>query len=72
MLSAEIKTGFVGFSLCSEFSAAVMLAQFIAKPDQNVLLSPASSSFDSFLNYEERGDAFKEIVDEIDENVQSE
>ena len=72
MLSAAIKTGFVGFSLCSEFSAAVMLAQFIAKPDQNVLLSPASSSFDSFLNYEERGDAFKEIVDEIDENVQSE
>ena len=69
MLNAAIRAGFVGFSLCSEFNAAVMLAQFIAKPGQSVLLSPASSSFDSFLNYEERGDAFKEIVNGINETI---
>lgn len=67
MLNAAIKAGFVGFSLCSEFNTAVMLSQFIAKPGQCVLLSPASSSFDSFLNYEERGDAFREIVENINE-----
>lgn len=62
MLNAAVKAGYIGFSLCSEFSTAVRLAQFIAKPGQCVLLSPASSSFDSFANYEERGDAFKEMV----------
>lgn len=65
LLNAAIKTGFVNFSLCSEFETAVKLAQFIAKPGQNVLLSPASSSFDSFSNYEERGDAFKALVENI-------
>lgn len=67
MLNAAIKAEFVSFSLCSEFKTAVAVAQFTAKPGQTVLLSPASSSFDSFLNYEERGDAFREIVGKINE-----
>ena len=46
LLNAAIKAGFSDFSLCAEFRPAVRLAQFIAKPGQNVLLSPASSSFD--------------------------
>lgn len=65
LLNSAIKAGFVSFSLCNEFNTAVKLAQFIAKPGQNVLLSPASSSFDSFSNYEERGDAFKKLVEGI-------
>ena len=70
MLNAAIKAGFVSFSLCSEFNTAVKLAGFIAKRGQSVLLSPASASFDSFANYEERGKAFKALVDEIkEENV---
>ena len=67
MLNAAIKAGFVSFSLCSEFNTAVRLATFIAKSGQSVLLSPASASFDGFANYEERGKAFKEIVDGINE-----
>lgn len=67
MLNAAIKAGFVSFSLCSEFNTAVRLATFIAKAGQSVLLSPASASFDGFANYEERGKAFKEIVDGINE-----
>ncbi len=67
MLNAAIKAGFVSVSLCSEFATAVKLAAYIAKPGQNVLLSPASSSFDSFANYEERGDAFKALVENLDE-----
>lgn len=67
LLNAAIKAGFFDFSLCAEFRPAVRLAQFIAKPGQNVLLSPASSSFDSFTNYEERGDAFKKLVEGVNE-----
>lgn len=71
MLNAAIKTGFVSFSLCAEFETAVKLAQFIAKPGQCVLLSPASSSFDSFSNYEERGEAFKKLVEGMDETPET-
>lgn len=69
MLNAAIKSGFVSVSLCSEFATAVRLAGYIAKPGQNVLLSPASSSFDSFSNYEERGEVFRQMVEGIDEAV---
>lgn len=69
MLGAAVKAGFVSLSLCSDFATAVRLARFIAKPGQNVLLSPASSSFDSFSNYEERGDKFRELVEGFVETV---
>lgn len=65
LLNAAIKTGYVGISLCSEFNTAVRLSQFIAANGQSVLLSPASSSFDSFSNFEERGDAFRKLVENI-------
>ena len=70
LLNAAVKTGFISFSLCSEFDTAVRLSGFIAKSGQNVLLSPASSSFDSFSNYEERGDAFKSLVEGMNENFE--
>ena len=70
MLSAAMKANFVSVSLCSDFSTAVRLSRFIAKPGQNVLLSPASSSFDSFSNYEERGDVFKAMVESIDDSAE--
>ncbi len=69
MMNAAIKTGFLSVSLCSEFSTAIKLAAYIAKPGENVLLSPASSSFDSFANYEERGDVFRKLVESIDETI---
>lgn len=70
LLNSAIRSGYVSFSLCSEFETAVRLSGFIAKPEQNVLLSPASSSFDSFSNYEERGDAFKSLVEGMNESVE--
>ncbi len=69
MMNAAVKAGFTSFSLCSEFTTAVRLASFIAKPGECVLLSPASASFDNFINYEQRGDAFKELVDAIEETA---
>ncbi len=62
LMNAAIKSGYYGFSLCSDFTTAVHLAIYMAKPGQSVLLSPASASFDEFTNYEERGDEFAKLV----------
>ena len=37
----------------------------IAKKDDIVLLSPACASFDAFKNFMERGNRFKEIVNDF-------
>ncbi len=62
MLGAALECGFMSFSLCRKFSDAVILAKSCAVSGQCVLLSPASSSFDEFANYEERGDVFVKLV----------
>ncbi len=41
---------------------AVLLAQKQAQANDVILLSPASASFNSFANYEARGEAFREII----------
>lgn len=49
----------------SDFDAAVYSARDAAKEGDTVLLSPASTSFDRFKNFEERGRHFKELVHKI-------
>lgn len=61
ILNAALKRGFTGVTLCRPFDLAVRVAYLTAKPGQNVLLSPASASFDAFHSYEERGDRFAEL-----------
>ncbi len=61
VLNAALKSGFTAVTLCRPFDLAVRVAYLTAKKGQNVLLSPASASFDAFANYEERGDRFAQI-----------
>lgn len=50
---------------CNEFSEIVEVAREVAKPGQVVLFSPASASFDLFKNFEERGNTFKKLVNDL-------
>ena len=55
--------------LCDTLFSAVMAAVRIAGCDDTVLLSPASTSFDAFSNFEERGNKFKEYIKNITEGT---
>ena len=62
LLDAARKNNFRGVSVCENFEFAVRVAALKSKGGQAVLLSPASASFDEFASYEERGEAFVQIV----------
>ncbi|MBK5220943.1 MAG: UDP-N-acetylmuramoyl-L-alanine--D-glutamate ligase [Thermoleophilia bacterium] len=47
---------------CADLEDAVGRAAAAAAPGEVVLLSPACASFDAFVDYEARGDRFREIV----------
>lgn len=63
ILNAALKQGFTSVTLCRPFEMAVRVAYLTARKGQNVLLSPASASFDCFRSYEERGERFKELME---------
>jgi UDP-N-acetylmuramoylalanine--D-glutamate ligase len=56
--------GVVSIHSCETLANAVGAAASAAHPGDVVLLAPACSSFDQFENYEQRGRAFKHLVDE--------
>lgn len=51
--------------MCDKFDDAVYKAKEIAKNGDIVALSPACASFDSFPNFETRGNKFKEMVSQF-------
>lgn len=51
--------------VCDNLSDSVNKAYELAKPNNVVLLSPASASFDMFKNFADRGEQFKKLVSEL-------
>jgi UDP-N-acetylmuramoylalanine--D-glutamate ligase len=54
--------GYLETAHAESLEDAVKLAATLAKPGGNVLFSPACASFDMFLDYEQRGYAFKRFI----------
>ncbi len=59
------KIGFCDYELMDSFEDAMERAFLLAKPKEAVLLSPACASWGMFENYEQRGRAFKKIVQDF-------
>ena len=53
------------FELEQDFGRAVRRAFALASPGDSVLLSPMCTSFDQFASFEERGEVFKRIFEEL-------
>lgn len=51
---------------CKTLIGAIKFSVIKAQSGETVLLSPACASFDSFANFEERGNYFKQIVNELE------
>ena len=51
--------------MCTSLNQAVILAKRYSSPNEVVLFSPGSASFDMFKNMYERGKIFKEIVNKM-------
>lgn len=61
-LTEQVKPHVRAFHTAATMEEAVGLAQQLAAPGSQVLLSPACASFDMFQNYEHRGRVFKSAV----------
>lgn len=61
------KLGFTMVTKVANLQEAVALSNKLAESGDCVLLSPACASWDMFSSYEERGDLFKELVDNLKE-----
>lgn len=62
LLNCPEYSGTPEFFEADSFESAVEKAREISKSGDIVILSPASASFDRFKNFEERGNYFKELV----------
>ena len=59
------ETGFSNVTICDCMGDSVRLGYEYADEGDTVLLSPASASWDMYKNFEERGDHFRKLVEEL-------
>jgi len=63
-IESELKESVQVFQ-CGTLKEALLLSTTLATPGDNILLSPGCSSFDQFKNYADRGDTFRQWVEEL-------
>lgn len=59
------EAGYVSIVSASDMADAIDKSRALAVSGGNVLLSPACASFDMFKDFEQRGEVFKEIVNQL-------
>jgi UDP-N-acetylmuramoylalanine--D-glutamate ligase len=64
-LAFHCSTFRVAHTSCANFAESVRRAAELAEPGDHVLLSPGFASFDMFRNYEDRGDQFESLVQNL-------
>ena len=64
-LARDLRRSAVEVVVCGELERAVVEAARRARPGEAVLLAPACASFDQFVDYAERGERFRELVQAI-------
>ncbi|MGM9615672.1 MAG: UDP-N-acetylmuramoyl-L-alanine--D-glutamate ligase [Oscillospiraceae bacterium] len=62
----EYRPGAPEIYIIDGFDEAIRAASAAAVPGDTVILSPASTSFDRFKNFEERGNRFRRVVEELE------
>jgi len=71
--AAKIERAFEGSSLpvtrVESLTEAIQEAKAVARPGDVVLLSPACTSYDAYDNFEERGEQFRTLVEEMAKEV---
>ena len=64
-LAALCAAAQVPHAVCASLAEAVRQAAETARPGDHVLLSPGFASFDQFRNYEDRGNQFESLVNNL-------
>jgi UDP-N-acetylmuramoylalanine--D-glutamate ligase len=64
-LASDLAAAGVSLGRSGDLERAVSQAAAAARPGETVLLAPACASFDSFHDYEERGQRFRELVEAL-------
>jgi UDP-N-acetylmuramoylalanine--D-glutamate ligase len=64
-LAAALDAAGRAYSRDGDLARAIAHAHEDARPGDIVLLSPAAASFDQFDNFEQRGDVFRRLVEEL-------
>jgi UDP-N-acetylmuramoylalanine--D-glutamate ligase len=64
-LAAALDAAGRGYQRAGDIATAVSQAAADAESGDVVLLSPACASYDQFANFEERGDVFRRLVEEL-------